>query len=45
MTTDEFDYELRKFIKDKGLRIISEKPVARAKDGNYVVEAYFTIAW
>ena len=45
MTTDEFDYELRKFIKDKGLRIISEKPVARAKDGNYVVEVYFTIAW
>lgn len=45
MTTDEFSYELRKFIKDKGLRIISEKPVARIKDGNYVVDVYFTIAW
>lgn len=42
---DQLDEHLRDIIRDNGLRIISEKPVARVKDGFYVVDVYFKIAW
>ena len=42
---DQLDEHLRAIIRDNGLRIISEKPVARVKDGFYEVDVYFKIAW
>jgi hypothetical protein len=45
MSTDEYSKQISDFIREKGLRIISEKPVARIKDDRYVVEVYFTIVW
>lgn len=44
-TFDQFCEKLRKFIRDNGLRIISERPVARIKDDRYVVDVYFEITW
>ena len=44
-STDEWVAKTREFIRKKGLRIISEKPVVRVKDDRYVVDVYFTIAW
>ena len=43
--SDQFSEKLRKFIRDNGLRIISERPVARVKDDRYVVDVYFEITW
>ena len=43
--SDQFREKLRKFIRDNGLRIISERPVARVKDDHYVVDVYFEITW
>lgn len=45
MSTDEYSRRSAEFVREKGLRIISEKPVARIKDDRYVVDVYFTIAW
>jgi hypothetical protein len=45
MSTDEYTEAKRNFIKEKGLRIISEKPVARTEGDRYVVDVYFTVAW
>ena len=42
---EQFDEKLRVFIRDNGLRILSEKPVARVKDGYYAVDVYFKITW
>ena len=42
---EQFSEKVRKFISDKGLRILSEKPVARIKDDHYVVDVYFEVAW
>ena len=44
-SSDQFREKLRKFIRDNGLRIISERPVARVKDDHYVVDVYFEITW
>ena len=44
-STEEWVAKTREFIRKKGLRIISEKPVVRTKDDRYVVDVYFTIAW
>ena len=33
------------FVREKGLRIINEKPIARAEGDRYVVDVCYTIAW
>ena len=43
--TDDFREKTKAFIREKGLRIISEKPVVRTKDDRYVVDVYYTIGW
>ena len=45
ISTDEYSRKVAEFIREKGLRIISEKPVARTKNDRYVVDVCFTIAW
>lgn len=45
LSTDEYIKRVGNFIREKGLRIISEKPVVRTKNDRYVVDVYFTIAW
>lgn len=45
MTTDEWSEANRKFIREKGLRILNEKPLVRTKDDRYVVDVYCTITW
>ena len=44
-SSDQFSEKLRKFIRDNGLRVISEKPVARVEDDHYAVDVYFEITW
>lgn len=44
-SSDQFSEKLRKFIRGNGLRIISEKPVARVEDDHYAVDVYFEITW
>ena len=44
-STEEFSNKLSNFISTKGLRILSEKPVARIIDGRYVVDVYFKVTW
>ena len=44
-SSDQFCEKLRKFIRDNGLRIISESSVARVKEDRYVVDVYFEIIW
>ena len=45
ITTDEHSCRMEYFIKKKGLRILSEKPVARAIDDHYIVDVYYTVTW
>ena len=45
MTYDEYGCRLEYFIKKKGLRILSEKPVARAENDRYIVDVYYTVTW
>lgn len=44
-STEEFSNKLSDFISTKGLRILSEKPVARIRDDHYVIDVYFKITW
>ena len=45
MTTDEYAEIISKFINEKGLRIVNEKPVPRMVDDRYAVDVYYTITW
>ncbi len=42
---EEFDDKTQAFIREKGLRILSEKPIARVNGDRYVVDVYFTVGW
>ena len=44
-TSDEFAEKTRAFVREKGLRILNEKPIVRNKDDRYVVDVYYTIGW
>lgn len=43
--TEDFGEKTKAFIREKGLRVISEKPVVRTMDDRYVVDVYYTIGW
>ena len=44
-SNEEFSKKLTDFIRNKGLRILDEKPVAHIVDGNYRVDVYFKVTW
>ncbi len=45
MSTDEYRMNVDEFIKEKGLRVVDAKPVARVEGDRYVVDVYCTVAW
>lgn len=45
ISTDDYTVRSDHFIKAKGLRILSEKPVARLEGNHYVVDVYYTVTW
>ena len=45
ISTDDYSVRSDYFIKTKGLRILSEKPVARLDGNQYVVDVYYTVTW
>lgn len=44
-STEEIRERFRNFIRDKGLRILDEKPVVRIVDDKYRVDVYFKVTW
>ena len=45
MTTEEYSEAVRKFIEEKKLRVIAEKPFVRLRSDRYVVDVHYTIVW
>lgn len=42
---DKFRLRMSDFIKEKGLRIIEEKPFVTVEDGKYEIAVTYMIAW
>lgn len=45
ISTDDYGTRSDYFIKKKGLRILSEKPVVHVEGDSYVVDVYYTVTW
>lgn len=42
---NDFSEKTKAFVREKGLRVISEKPVVRTENDRYRVDVYYTIGW
>ena len=42
---EEFVEKIDVFVREKGLRIIAEKPVVKIRDDRYAVDVQYTIGW